>query len=119
MKIGGNHIQQIVGAYIQGAGKPASGPGGVSGPKDKVSVSDRASLLMKARQAYDSLPDVREARVSGVAARVEEGSYHVADDDIAQAMIESAKQGAQAARFAQSYLSGDAAPRADLGAAGE
>jgi flagellar biosynthesis anti-sigma factor FlgM len=87
MKINPQHLQSVVGVYIKASGKsdPVSGPRAL--PQDEVSLSDRAGEVSRARQSYDSLPDVRAARVADLRARIQNGTYTLSDDQIAEAML--------------------------------
>jgi flagellar biosynthesis anti-sigma factor FlgM len=57
-----------------------------------VDLSDRATLLSKARQAYDRLPETRDSRLAEIASRIQNGTYQLDDSKIADAMIQQATE---------------------------
>ena len=81
-------------AYVKSIGKEKSrvyGPpretpkGGQS--EDKVALSPEAKQMQEARKILDSLPDIREEKVTEIRAQIENGTYSVDSEKIAFKMI--------------------------------
>lgn len=87
MKILGGHLQQIAGAYLKASRKPGPAQSTQPTQTDEVNVSERAGDILKARQAYDRLPEVRESRVSEIRQQIQKGTYKPSDEKTSQAMI--------------------------------
>lgn len=58
-----------------------------AGRTDEVQVSERAGVVLRARQAFDALPEVREDRIAALRERLQSGTYRPDDTQIARAMI--------------------------------
>lgn len=86
MKIDGNQIQRVLGTYLRQTA-PVEPAQDVAAPTDQVSVSRQAGEILKARQAIDALPDVREDRVADIRARLQSGAYTLDDDAVAEAIV--------------------------------
>ena len=56
----------------------------------RVDISDNAQEVRRIAELIKQLPDVREDRVQELKAQVENGTYHVSSDDIADLMIRRA-----------------------------
>ena len=52
-----------------------------------VDVSPSAQEVQQIKRLVNQLPDVREDRVRALKAQVENGTYHVSGEDIADLMI--------------------------------
>lgn len=61
--------------------------GKVSGKEDRVDVSEKARVLQKAKSAVDASPDVREEKVSELKKAIDEGSYNVSNEEVAESLI--------------------------------
>ena len=59
-------------------------------PAADVSLSSAARDIQLAKKAIDALPDVREDRVRALKAQVENGTYRVSGEDIADLIIRRA-----------------------------
>ncbi|MGM0508341.1 MAG: flagellar biosynthesis anti-sigma factor FlgM [Fusobacteriota bacterium] len=61
--------------------------------QDKVTISDKAKNqevkkeVEIAKKYYDSLPEVREDRVSELKSKIQSGNYNVSDEDVANAIL--------------------------------
>ena len=86
MKIVGSQTQQVLSAYLKRAGKAETAVS-TPAPSDEVTVSSRAEEILKARQAYDQLPEVREDRVESIRQRIQDGTYQLSNDQIARAVL--------------------------------
>ena len=53
----------------------------------QVDVSNAAQDILKIKKQISRLPDVREDRVQALKAQIENGTYHVSGEDIAELMI--------------------------------
>ncbi len=88
MKIDTSKISQLLSNYDKKPqSKKTANQGGEQ--KDKLAVSDEALQVQKGRQAYEQLPDVREAKVAELREEVKSGSYDVSGEEIAGAMLDS------------------------------
>jgi negative regulator of flagellin synthesis FlgM len=56
-------------------------------PEEKVDLSTKAKDIQQARNALDSTPDVREAKVQEIKAQVDKGTYNVNAEKIAGKMV--------------------------------
>ena len=55
--------------------------------EEKVTLSGRAKEVQQARQIIAGLPDVRKDKVADLKARIDDGSYQVDGEKIAEKMI--------------------------------
>lgn len=55
--------------------------------KDKAELSSRARLLARAQQAMEEVPEVRSERVSELRTQVEDGTYQVPTEKLAQVLL--------------------------------
>jgi negative regulator of flagellin synthesis FlgM len=55
---------------------------------DDVQVSDRNREFQRIRELVDALPEVRLDRVNRLAKSIDEGTYHVKSEEIAEAIIQ-------------------------------
>jgi negative regulator of flagellin synthesis FlgM len=68
----------------QTADAPASG----SGPAESIHITDAASQLAGLEQAVRGLPAVDETRVAAVSTSIEQGTYNIAPQTIADQLIQ-------------------------------
>lgn len=61
--------------------------GKVAGSPDRIDVSEKAKVLQKAKNAVDASPDVREEKVSSLKKAIDEGSYNVSSEEVAESLI--------------------------------
>ena len=54
---------------------------------DNVVLSSRAEEILKAKKLLESVPDIREDKVALIKKKIEEGTYQVDGDKIAQKML--------------------------------
>lgn len=77
-------------AEVGGSGAPDEA---VPTPRgDGVVLSDKAAVAGRSLSAVRSSPDVRENVVNALRAQVQSGQYNVPAEDIARAIIASARQ---------------------------
>jgi len=55
--------------------------------KDKAELSDQARLLSKARAALEETPEVDQAKVDDLKAKIQKGEYNVPYEDLADRMM--------------------------------
>lgn len=55
--------------------------------KDKAELSENARLMSKARVALDEVPDVDQAKVDDLKAKIQSGDYHVPIEKLADSMM--------------------------------
>jgi negative regulator of flagellin synthesis FlgM len=76
---------------VQSRQKPGSEDGKVSGqaaPKaDTVVISDGAKRIQEAQTQLQAIPDVRADKVAELRTRIENGTYEIKPDKIADKMI--------------------------------
>ena len=56
-------------------------------PEEKVDLSTKAKDIQQAKNALNSLPDIREEKVQEIKAQVEKGTYNVNAEKIADKMV--------------------------------
>lgn len=56
--------------------------------RDEITVSQEARVRQAAARAVDETPDVRAERIAEILRRIEDGTYSVADQDLARAMLQ-------------------------------
>ena len=59
-------------------------------PAASVDISDRANEVRRVAGLIKQLPEVREDRVQALKAQIENGTYHVSSEDIADLIIRRA-----------------------------
>lgn len=59
-----------------------------NGKKDAVEISQIGKDINVAKQAIKNVPDVREDKVAAIKKQLEEGTYQVSDQDIADKLVE-------------------------------
>ena len=59
-------------------------------PAARANASDSARDVERVKAILENLPDVREDRVQELKARIENGTYHVSSEDIADLIIRRA-----------------------------
>ena len=62
-------------------------PGGNAAPGEKVDLSTTAREIQTARGEVDKLPDVRDEKVQELRAQIEQGTYSVSAEDIAEKIV--------------------------------
>ncbi len=55
--------------------------------KDKAELSDQARLLSKARKAVDETPEVDQARVDAIKAKIDKGEYQIPHEKLAENLL--------------------------------
>jgi negative regulator of flagellin synthesis FlgM len=63
-------------------------PQSVRSASDTVEISDRSRELARARQAVEDAPDVRADKVAEIKKRIEDGTYSVSPQVLAQKLLE-------------------------------
>lgn len=58
-----------------------------SSPEEKVNLSTTAKEVQKIKSAIDELPDVREEKILDLKNRIEQGTYQVDAEKIAEKMV--------------------------------
>jgi len=56
-------------------------------PEEKVDLSTKAKDIQQAKNALNSLPEIREEKVQEIKAQVEKGTYNVNAEKIADKMV--------------------------------
>jgi negative regulator of flagellin synthesis FlgM len=86
-----NAIDAYNSAQVQSRQKTGSEEGKVSGqqgPKaDTVVISDAAKRIQEAQTQIQAIPDVRADKVAELRARIENGTYEIKPEKIADKMI--------------------------------
>jgi flagellar biosynthesis anti-sigma factor FlgM len=84
MIISSHEVDLVREAGLNGA------PGAAVPAPLRSSVAEDAALVMEAKQAIKAMPEVREELVAAIRARIENGSYQVSGDVIADVMVRRA-----------------------------
>lgn len=94
MKISPEQIKNLLQTYTrpsEAAARPGvegrSETNRPSDAADKVDISDRARLVHKVRAELAKVPEVREERVRELQKAVEQGTYHVSSEEVAEKML--------------------------------
>ncbi len=72
------------------AARESSGQPAKAARTDDLTLSSRAKEVMQARQALSNMPPVRQDRVDEIKAEIEDGTYDVAAEDVAEKIISRA-----------------------------
>ncbi len=67
--------------------QPKLDPSSARLPADTVEISSRSRDLARARQAVESTPDVRADKVAEIKKRIEDGTYSVSPELLAQKLL--------------------------------
>ncbi|MEW5978203.1 MAG: flagellar biosynthesis anti-sigma factor FlgM [Acidobacteriota bacterium] len=73
------------------SGSPANGRGHKAQPAgraDQLNLSEKSIEFFRIRQLVDQLPDVRLEKVNQLAKAIDEGTYNVTGEQIAEALIQ-------------------------------
>ena len=89
MKIDGTGMSQMIKSY--GHQQKKATKSNKSKKQDQVSLSDEALELQKVKQRLDEVKDVRQAKVAKLKSQVQQGTYNVSGEDIAEKMLEQVK----------------------------
>ncbi len=57
---------------------------------DDITLSSRAQEVMKARRALSNMPPVREEKIAEIKGRIEDGTYDVPAEEVAEKVISRA-----------------------------
>ena len=69
------------------SGSPKDKAANAGAKTDTVDISDAAKRVNAAREELDQIPDVRENKVAELKAQVENGTYKVNSEEIAEKML--------------------------------
>jgi negative regulator of flagellin synthesis FlgM len=56
-------------------------------PQEKVEFSDTAKEMQQIKNAVDEIPDVRESKVEALKSQIENGTYNVNGEEVAEKII--------------------------------
>jgi negative regulator of flagellin synthesis FlgM len=71
----------------QAVEKPAGSSASATKPEEKVDLSTRAREIQQAKVEVSKAPDVREQKVQAIKSQVEQGTYNVSGEQIANKMV--------------------------------
>lgn len=80
-----NKVSQL----YQANGTHKSGGANKKQATDRLEISQTGKDYQVARQAVTAAPDVREDRIAQVKGDMDNGTYNVSDDELAEKMLES------------------------------
>lgn len=89
-KIGRRMIQPYLPEVKAGdkqAGPHHAAEPNANGIADKVTISQSARTLHRVRETVLNAPDVRQERVAAIKKSLEEGTYHVSNEELLDAII--------------------------------
>jgi len=69
--------------------KPEAQPAAKAGKADSVEISEQARELARAQQAVEAAPDVRADKVAELKKQIEEGTYNVPAEALADKLLET------------------------------
>lgn len=93
MKITPNGNSIPIEAYVnnvqdkKATGSPKDKAANASAKTDSVDISDAAKRVSAAREELDRIPDVREGKVAELKSQIENGTYKVDSEKIAEKML--------------------------------
>ena len=94
MEITGNNPFTRLNAYVKNIGREKTRVHGTpeEGPKecltgDQVVLSSEAKQMQEIKNAFNAIPDIREAKVAEIKAQIEDGTYTIDGEKIASKMI--------------------------------
>ncbi|MFW5648202.1 MAG: flagellar biosynthesis anti-sigma factor FlgM [Candidatus Alkaliphilus sp. MAG34] len=91
MKIFNNsNINKIIQVYGRAKTKKVDSVENVEVPKDELQLSSKAKEYQIAMKAFKNLPEIREDLVKELKDKIEQGTYNVTGEEIADKIIESA-----------------------------
>lgn len=91
MKIFNNpNVNKAMQIYNKKATEKLGNAQSVEGPKDELQLSNKAKEYQIAMQAFKNLPEVRKDLVNDLKNKIQQGSYNVTGEKIADKIIESA-----------------------------
>ena len=85
-----NQTNEIIQQYKANEKADAGSDKQVSGnvvPEEKVTLSTKARDVQRVKEAVDKLPDVREEKVQEIKDQIDQGTYSVSGDKIAEKMV--------------------------------
>lgn len=91
MIISKTQVQNLLKVYEKSFGSNKVGKVDAGQPvakKDDVSISEASKLKQKVWQAVNQADDIRTEKVNQLKSQIDNGTYEVADKDVAQKMIE-------------------------------
>jgi len=92
VKIDNHKIYAELSSYLRGVDEKAQRqvprPRDLAEPKtDRVEISRRSREVQKVREVVESVPDIRDARVNEVKKAIEDGTYNVRGEAIAEDIL--------------------------------
>ena len=88
MKITGNQVNSVAQVYLGNVKKVrAAETEAAQQPRDKVEISAEAGAIDAARRIIADLPDIRTDKVEELRRQVQDGTYEVSPEKIAERML--------------------------------
>ncbi|PKM52690.1 MAG: flagellar biosynthesis anti-sigma factor FlgM [Firmicutes bacterium HGW-Firmicutes-7] len=82
-----NGVNNVNNVYKSNKTNKAYAASGVSTSKDTLAISDFAKELQVAKQAVNSAPDVRQAKVDEIKQQMEAGQYNISASQLADKLL--------------------------------
>ncbi len=90
MKIYNNpNITKAMQVYNKSNNSSGQKVNGVELPKDQLQLSTKAKEFQVALKAFKELPEIREEKVNEIKDRLQQGSYNVSGQEIAEKIFDS------------------------------
>ena len=90
MKIFNNpNVTKAMNVYNKSSNNSSQKVSGIELPKDQLELSTKAKEFQVALKAFKELPEVREAKVNEIKEKLQQGSYNVSGQEIAEKIFES------------------------------
>ncbi|SEM35699.1 anti-sigma-28 factor, FlgM family [Syntrophus gentianae] len=85
--ISSKDIQQYMMNESLGKGKDVKEDKSAVIPQEKVDISNKAREIQQINSAMSEIPDVRDEKVSSIKAQIENGTYNVSGEELANKMV--------------------------------
>jgi flagellar biosynthesis anti-sigma factor FlgM len=95
MNISNTPINQISKVKMNGVSQSASKPFNPSFDPDQVTISHMAKEVQSVKQFISGMPQTRMDKVGDLKKKIDDGLYTVSNDELASAIVSSAKHEAE------------------------
>lgn len=90
MKVSNDAVNRAMRAYaekLEASSQKQPHAHGEALRKDEAVISERARHILKAREALESIPDIRADKVEALKRAIETGRYNVTGRDVAEKLV--------------------------------
>ncbi len=82
-----NRVSYVRETYHAGSRKTVAGVKKAASGRDEISISREGRVFDIAKKAAQSVPEVREERISALAKKIESGNYNVPSASVAMKLL--------------------------------